>query len=194
MLKNDKWIIEQAQKGMITPFEPSLIRQIEDTKAISYGSSSYGYDLRLSENDFKTFYKAQSTEINPKNLDLAQACITEQLYTDDFGSYFYLPPLSYALGVSKEKLSMPPNVTAITYGKSTYARSGIIANVTPIEAGWEGYLTIGLFNANKAKARLYANEGIIQILFLEGAPCRTTYSDRQGKYQGQAQTITGPKV
>lgn len=193
MIKNDRWIIEQAKLGMIDPFESSLVRQVEDRRVISYGLSSYGYDLRLSSTDFRIFRHIPGTVINPKrfNPDNLEPI---SLQTDEDGSFFIIPANSYALGVSLERLRVPPNITVICIGKSTMARCGIIANLTPVEASWEGYLTLEFSNASSADCRIYANEGVVQLLFLEGEPCQTTYADRYGKYQDQPQTVTLARV
>ena len=193
MIKNDTWIEKQAAHGMITPFEDRLIRSVENNRIISYGMSSYGYDIRLSGNEFKTFKRIPGTIINPKNFDSHNLESVNLNYCTS-GEYFILPAHSYALGVSLEKLKIPSNITVICIGKSTYARCGIIANLTPAEAGWEGYLTIEISNSSSADCRIYANEGIVQLLFLEGEPCQTTYADRQGKYQNQPQKIVLSKV
>ncbi len=191
MLKNDAWI--RAQAGMIEPLTPDLERYDGVIPALSYGCSSYGYDLRLSPWDFRTFRHIPGTvmdpkNFNPKNLD------SVALQQDLHGRFFVLPAHSYALGVAMERLKMPNNVTAICVGKSTYARMGIIVNVTPAEAGWEGHLTLEFSNSSGADCRIYANEGICQLLFFEGEPCKTTYQDRKGKYQDQAELVTLPKV
>jgi len=194
MIQNDRWIIEQAHLGMISPFEESLVRHVEDRRVISYGLSSYGYDLRLSPLDFRVFRHIPGTVVDPKrfnhkNLDQVD------LHTDEDGStYFIIPANSYALGVSLERIKMCPNVTAICLGKSTLARCGIIANITPIEASWEGYITLEFSNASSADCRIYANEGVVQLLFFEGEACTTTYADRNGKYQNQQAQVTLAKV
>jgi len=178
---------------MITPYEPTCIRRIDDRPVLSYGSSSFGYDIRLSSKEFLIFKNFDGHEVNPKNfstLSLGKA----ELHTDDFGQYFVLPANSYGLGVAVEKLNMPKNVTGIAMGKSTYARCGIIANITPIEAGWEGHLTLEFSNSSKADCRIYANEGVIQILFLQGDECSVSYDARNGKYQNQSEEITLPKA
>lgn len=188
MIKNDIWITEQSNKGMIDPFVPELIRQIDDQKLISYGLSSYGYDLRLSPNDFRVFRHIPGTVVNPKNFN-PDNLDHSKLHTDNYGDYFILPAHSYGLGVALERIKIPNNVTCLFIGKSTYARVGVIANVTPGEAGWCGYLTLEFSNSSSADCRLYAGEGIIQALFLEGEPCKTTYPDRKGKYQNQSQQV-----
>ncbi|MDX1976558.1 MAG: dCTP deaminase [Pseudanabaenaceae cyanobacterium bins.68] len=193
MLKNDRWILAQAEVGMIAPFEPALVRQVEAQKVISYGLSSYGYDLRLSDHDFRVFRHIPGTVIDPKNFNPGNL-EPAPLHQDAGGTYFILPAHSYGLGVALERLAVPENVTVICIGKSTYARCGIIANLTPAEAGWRGHLTLEFSNSSSADCRIYANEGVVQLLFLEGEPCQTTYADRAGKYQDQAQTVTLAKV
>jgi dCTP deaminase len=193
MLKNDKWIIEQAKQGMIEPFEDSLIRQVEDKRVISYGLSSYGYDLRLAPTDFRVFRHIPGTVVNPKRFN-PNNLEAVPLQADGDGDFFIIPANSYALGVSLERLRIPSNITVICIGKSTMARCGIIANITPAEASWEGYLTLEFSNASSADCRIYANEGVLQLLFLEGEPCQTTYADRFGKYQGQQQFVTLARV
>ncbi|PIG90841.1 dCTP deaminase [Gloeocapsopsis sp. IPPAS B-1203] len=197
MIKNDIWISQMAQKGMIAPFEPTLIRQLqEDTLArpvISYGLSSYGYDIRLSPVEFRIFRHIPGTIIDPKNFN-PQNLEPTQLHTDSHGSYFILPAHSYGLGVALERLAVPENITVICIGKSTYARCGIIANLTPAEAAWRGHLTLEFSNSSSADCRIYASEGVVQLLFLEGEPCATSYETRKGKYQDQPQVVTLAKV
>ncbi len=194
MILNDQQITARATKGMIAPFEPQLVRLLTDgAQVLSYGLSSFGYDLRLSPNDFKVFRHIPGTVVDPKNFQ-PRNLEKVPLETDQHGSYFVLPARSYGLGVAIEKLSLPPDVTAICVGKSTYARCGIIANVTPAEAGWSGHLTLEFSNSAAADCRIYANEGIVQMLFFQGEPCTTSYHKRAGKYQGQKQKITLPKV
>ncbi len=194
MILNDTQIIERADAGMITPFEPKLIRLTENgEQVLSYGLSSFGYDLRLSPNEFKIFRHVPGTIVDPKvfktnNLE------SVALESDTNGRYFILPARSYGLGVAVEKLSLPSNTTAICVGKSTYARCGIIANVTPAEAGWSGHLTLEFSNSSAADCKIYANEGIVQMLFFQGSSCATSYKKRTGKYQDQQQQITLPKV
>jgi dCTP deaminase len=193
MIKNDIWISEMAQKGMISPFEPSLIRHIEKLPVISFGLSSFGYDIRLSPVDFRIFRHIPGTVVDPKSFNPENLEPTK-LHTDINGSYFILPAHSYGLGVALEKLEIPDNITVICIGKSTYARCGIIANVTPAEAAWRGYLTLELSNASSADCRIYANEGIVQLMFLEGEPCAINYQARQGKYQDQLDVVTLARV
>ena len=194
MILNDLQITELARCGMIQPFEPNLVRKQPDgTEVLSYGMSSFGYDLRLSCHEFKVFRHIPGTVVDPKNFQ-ARNLEKVALETDASGSYFILPARSYGLGVAVEKLSLPSNVTAICVGKSTYARCGIIANVTPAEAGWSGHLTLEFSNSSAADCRIYADEGIVQMLFFQGEPCATSYRKRTGKYQDQKQRITLPKV
>jgi len=193
MLKNDKWIIEQAEMGMIEPFEGSLVREVENRRVVSYGLSSYGYDLRLAPTDFRVFKHIPGTVVNPKRFD-PKNLESVPLQSDEDGSFFIIPANSYALGVSLERLKIPKNITVLCIGKSTMARCGIIANITPAEASWEGYLTLEFSNASSADCRIYSGEGVLQILFLEGEPCQTTYAERFGKYQDQPQVVTLAKV
>ncbi|KAB8319868.1 dCTP deaminase [Tolypothrix campylonemoides VB511288] len=199
MIKNDIWITEKAHKGMILPFEPSLIREIkisEDEslrRVISYGLSSYGYDIRLSPVEFRIFRHIPGTVVDPKNFNPHNLEPTA-LHTDANGSYFILPAHSYGLGVALENLEVPDNITVICIGKSTYARCGIIANLTPAEAAWRGHLTLEFSNSSSADCRIYANEGVVQLLFLEGEPCAISYEARQGKYQDQPEKVTLARV
>ena len=168
MLKNDIWITEQASKGMLKPFQSKLIRHLDPEQkkkaVLSYGCSSYGYDLRLSSNEFLIFRHVPGTVMNPKNFNPKNLERTP-LHNDKDGDYFILPAHSYGLGVALERMRVPENITVICLGKSTYARLGIIVNTTPAEAGWEGHLTLEFSNSSGADCRIYANEGICQILF-----------------------------
>jgi dCTP deaminase len=193
MIKNDTWIIERAKEGMIAPFEPSLVRQTDGLPVISFGLSSYGYDLRLSPAEFRIFRHIPGTVVDPKNFNPANL-EPAALHTDNDGSYFVLPAHSYGLGVALERLEVPENVTVVCIGKSTYARCGIIANLTPAEAGWRGYLTLEFSNSSSADCRIYASEGVVQLLFLEGAPCAVSYETRRGKYQDQPEQVTLARV
>lgn len=204
-LKNDRWIKEQAAAGMITPFVPALVRQeslapgglttqgwpLRNT--LSYGLSSYGYDLRLSAKEFLIFKHVPGTVMNPKRFNPANLEPAEPLRDED-GEFFILPAHSYGLGVAFEHIKIPPTITAVCLGKSTYARLGIIVNMTPAEAGWEGHLTLEFSNSGGADCRIYAMEGVCQMLFLEGEPCETTYGDRAGKYQNQPERVTLARV
>ncbi|PSO54242.1 MAG: dCTP deaminase [Cyanobacteria bacterium QH_8_48_120] len=193
MIKNDTWITQMAAKGMISPFEPEQIRRADNVPVISYGLSSFGYDIRLSSAEFRIFRHIPGTVVDPKNFNSENLELT-RLHTDNNGSYFILPAHSYGLGVALERLEIPDNITVICIGKSTYARCGIIANITPAEAAWRGYLTLELSNSSSTDCRIYANEGIVQLMFLEGEPCATTYQARQGKYQEQPQIVTLARI
>jgi dCTP deaminase len=193
VLKNDIWIDKMAQKGMISPFEPQLIRNLGNVPALSFGLSSFGYDIRLSPVEFRIFRHIPGTVVDPKNFNRDNLELTK-LYTGSSGDYFILPAHSYGLGVCLEKLELPSNITVICLGKSTYARCGIVANVTPAEAGWRGHLTLEFSNSSSADCRIYANEGIVQLLFLEGEPCAVDYETRKGKYQNQPQVVTLARI
>ena len=187
-----------AEKGMIYPFQPSLIRHKADPNSpfhpvISYGLSSYGYDIRLSSVEFRIFRHIPGTVVDPKNFNPHNLEPT-QLHTDGNGSYFILPAHSYGLGVALERLEVPENITVVCIGKSTYARCGIIANLTPAEAAWRGHLTLEFSNSSSADCRIYANEGVVQLLFLEGEPCAISYEARRGKYQDQLEVVTLPRI
>ena len=188
-----------AAKGMIAPFEPRLIREIKPDPAsplrpvISYGLSSYGYDIRLSPAEFRIFRHIPGTVVDPKQFNPENLEPT-QLHSDSNGSYFVLPAHSYGLGVALERLEVPENVTVICIGKSTYARIGLIANLTPAEAGWRGHLTLEFSNSSSADCRIYANEGVVQLLFLEGEKCAVSYEARRGKYQDQSEIVTLARV
>ncbi|MBT9311241.1 dCTP deaminase [Leptothoe kymatousa] len=197
MIKNDVWIRDMATQGMIAPFESELVRRMDlngaNVPVISYGLSSFGYDIRLSPKEFRIFRHIPGTVIDPKNFN-PDNLETTQLRSDEHGSYFILPAHSYGLGVALERLAIPDNITTICIGKSTYARCGIIANLTPAEAGWRGYLTLEFSNSSSADCRIYASEGVVQLLFLEGDPCQVSYETRQGKYQDQAEMVTLARV
>jgi dCTP deaminase len=193
MIKNDSWIKQQAVSGMITPFQGSLVRRINDLPVISYGLSSFGYDLRLSPQDFRIFRHVPGTVIDPKNFN-PKNLEPAELHQDKYGEFFILPGHSYGLGVALEHLAVPANVTVQCIGKSSYARAGIIANLTPAEAGWRGHLTLEFSNSSPADARLYANEGCVQLLFFEGEACEVSYETRKGKYQDQPQQVVTSRV
>lgn len=182
-----------AAQGMISPFETQLMRRVEDLPVISYGLSSYGYDIRLSPQEFRIFRHIPGTVVDPKNFN-PDNLEPVTLHEDDNGKYFILPAHSYGLGVALEKLSIPDNITVLCIGKSTYARCGIIANLTPAEAGWRGHLTLEFSNSSSADCRIYANEGVVQLLFLEGETCEVSYQQRQGKYQDQPETVIVSRV
>jgi len=193
MLKNDVWITEMAHQGMISPFEPRLVRYLEGLPVISYGLSSYGYDVRLSPLEFRVFRHIPGTVVDPKNFN-QDNLEPVQLHTDANGSYFILPAHSYGLGVALERLEVPEDISVLCIGKSTYARVGLIANLTPAEAGWRGHLTLEFSNSSSADCRIYANEGVVQLLFLSGNPCSVSYEKRRGKYQDQPETVVFSKV
>lgn len=196
MLKNDSWILSS---GVVSPCEKKLIRGWDMGEGagclpvLSYGLSSFGYDIRLSPDDFRIFRHQPGQVINPKEFNPS---FLEQgrLQTDVYGQYFVLPGHSYGLGVALERLEVPENVTVVCLGKSTYARCGLIVNMTPAEAGWRGHLTLEFSNASSADCRVYANEGIAQLLFFEGEHCQVSYEDRKGKYQDQPHGVTLPLV
>ena len=187
-IKSDKWIKKMAdQFEMISPFEPAQIRVGEDNrKLISYGTSSYGYDVRCS-NEFKVFTNINSATVDPKKFD-------EKSFVDIKNDVCVIPPNSFALASTSEYFKIPRNVLTICLGKSTYARCGIIVNVTPLEPEWEGHVTLEFSNTTSLPAKIYANEGVAQMLFLESdEECETSYKDRGGKYQGQT-GVTLPKA
>lgn len=167
---------------MISPF----VEKLEGEGIVSYGLSSYGYDIRVS-NEFKIFTNINATVVDPKDFDSANV-------VDFVGDVCIVPPNSFALARTIEYFKMPRNVLAICVGKSTYARCGIIVNVTPFEPEFEGHITIEISNTTPLPAKIYANEGIAQVIFLEGdEQCETTYKDRRGKYQAQT-GITLPRI
>jgi len=186
-IKSDSWIKRMSHSAnLISPFEEKLVRAVDDRKIISCGLSSYGYDCRLARDEFKVFSPVTGTEIDPKNFDPNSLLDVPIRRAEDGSDYWLLPPHSYALGVTIERFQIPRNVTALAIGKSTYARCGLIANTTPLEANWCGRLVVELYNAANLPVRLYAEEGFIQILFFESdEECETSYSDRGGKYQDQ---------
>lgn len=178
-IKSDKWIRQMAAgHDMISPFEPRQVRQGEQGKIISYGTSSYGYDIRCSS-EFKVFTNINSAVVDPKQF-------TPQSFVDVHADVCIIPPNSFALARSVEYFRIPRNVLVVCLGKSTYARCGIIVNVTPLEPEWEGHITLEFSNTTPLPAKIYANEGVAQLLFLESDEvCETSYKDRGGKYQGQ---------
>ena len=164
---------------LIEPFEAGQIRKDEkENRLISYGTSSYGYDVRCS-NEFKVFTNIHSATVDPKNFD-------ENSFVDVVADVCVIPPNSFALASTIEYFKIPRNVLTICLGKSTYARCGIIVNVTPLEPEWEGHVTLEFSNTTSLPAKIYANEGVAQMLFLESdEECEVSYKDRGGKYQGQ---------
>lgn len=186
-IKSDRWIREMAEKkGMIEPFEPGQVRQKGGEKLISYGTSSYGYDVRCSR-EFKVFTNINSATVDPKNFD-------EGSFVHVESDVCVIPPNSFALAATVEYFRIPRNVLTVCLGKSTYARCGIIVNVTPLEPEWEGHVTLEFSNTTTLPAKIYANEGVAQMLFFESDEvCETSYADRGGKYQGQ-RGVTLPKA
>lgn len=184
----DWQIVEYVRKHqMIDPFEPGQVRQSPDgRKLVSYGTSSYGYDIRCAP-EFKVFTNIYSTVVDPKAFD-------PKSFVDIESDVCIIPPNSFALARTLEYFRIPRNVLTICLGKSTYARCGIIVNVTPLEPEWEGYVTLEFSNTTPLPAKIYAGEGCAQVLFFEGsAVCQTSYKDRGGKYQGQV-GVTLPKA
>jgi dCTP deaminase len=186
-IKSDKWIRRMAeQTGMIEPFEPNQVKEVNGHKIVSYGTSSYGYDIRCSR-EFKLFTNINSTIVDPKNFDPNSFVQVE-------ADYCVIPPNSFALARTVEYFRIPRNVLTVCLGKSTYARCGIIVNVTPFEPEWEGYVTLEFSNTTPLPAKIYANEGVAQVLFFESDEvCEISYKDRGGKYQGQV-GVTLPKI
>jgi dCTP deaminase len=187
-IKEDTWICHMAQEyGMIEPFIKEQVRVSETgNKIVSYGLSSYGYDLRVSE-EFKVFTNVYNSIVDPKNF-------TEDAFIDICAKECIIPPNSFALARSIEYFRIPRNILTICLGKSTYARCGIIVNVTPFEPEWEGYVTLEISNTTPLPAKIYANEGIAQVIFFEAQRvCAISYADKKGKYQKQ-RGITVPIV
>jgi len=182
-IKSDKWIKRMAREHqMIVPFEEGQVRK----GVISYGLSSYGYDIRVA-NAFKIFTNVNSTTVDPKNFD-------EQSFVDFKGDVCIIPPNSFALARTVEYFRIPRTVLTICLGKSTYARCGLIVNVTPFEPEWEGFATLEISNTTPLPAKIYANEGIAQVIFFESdEPCEVSYADKKGKYQAQ-RDITLPRI
>src|ERR671921_1866501 len=173
-IKSDRWIRKMAQEHrMIEPFVDGQVRE----GAISYGVSSYGYDMRVAP-EFRIFTNVLSVIVDPKHFDARS-------FVEFDGDVCIVPPNSFALARSVEYFRIPRNVLTVTVGKSTYARCGIITNVTPFEPEWEGYVTLEISNTTPLPAKIYANEGIAQVLFFQGNEPEISYADRQGKYQGQ---------
>jgi len=182
-IKSDKWIRRMAiQHRMIDPFSEDQVRD----GVISYGVSSYGYDIRVAD-DFKIFTNINSTIVDPKRFD-------QQSFVDFKGDVCIIPPNSFVLARTVEYFRIPRSILTICVGKSTYARCGIIVNVTPFEPEWEGTATLEISNTTPLPAKIYANEGIAQVVFFEGdETCETSYADKKGKYQAQRE-ITLPKI
>ena len=182
-IKPDTWITRMAREhNMIEPFVDDQVRQ----GVISYGVSSYGYDVRVGD-EFKVFTNVYNTVVDPKNFD-------PKSFVDIKADVCIIPPNSFALARTIEYFRIPRDILTICLGKSTYARCGIIVNVTPFEPEWEGHVTIEISNTTPLPAKIYANEGIAQVLFFQGdEPCEVSYKDKQGKYQAQ-RGVTLPKI
>ena len=182
-IKSDRWIREMAREhGMIEPYEEKQVRK----GVISYGVSSYGYDMRVAPH-FRIFTNVNSAIVDPKAFD-------DRSFVEYEGDVCIIPPNSFALATSVEYFRIPRNVLTICVGKSTYARCGIITNVTPFEPEWEGHVTLEISNTTPLPAKIYANEGISQVLFFESdEACEVSYADKQGKYQKQT-GVTLPRL
>src|SRR5579885_868406 len=185
-LKSDKWIRKMAaEHGMIEPFVDRQVKKISDKHpgVISYGLSSYGYDLRVSR-EFKVFTNVYNSIVDPKNF-------SSSAFVDIVGDTCIIPPNSFALARSVEYFRIPRNILTLCIGKSTYARCGIIVNVTPFEPEWEGYVTLEISNTTPLPAKIYANEGICQVVFfVSDEDCEVSYKDKKGKYQAQVGIVT----
>jgi dCTP deaminase len=185
-IKSDRWIRSMAAQGMIEPFESGQVRVANGSPIISFGTSSYGYDVRCAS-EFKIFTNINSTIVDPKRFDPAS-------FVDVKSDVCIIPPNSFALARTVEYLRIPRNVLTVCVGKSTYARCGIIVNVTPLEPEWEGHVTLEFSNTTPLPAKIYANEGVAQMLFLASdEACEVSYRDRGGKYQGQ-RGVTLPRT
>lgn len=186
-LQSDRWIRKMAlEHKMIEPFVDGQVREQDGNKIVSYGLSSYGYDLRVAE-EFKIFTNVNSSIVDPKQF-------SPNAFVNVFGKTCIIPPNSFALARSVEYFRIPRNVLTLCIGKSTYARCGIIVNVTPFEPEWEGYVTLEISNTTPLPAKIYAGEGLAQVLFLVSADvCEVSYADRKGKYMYQKE-ITVPSI
>ena len=186
-IKSDDWIQRMANTHkMIDPFEEGQIRENLGQKVISFGTSSYGYDIRCAR-EFKIFTNINSSIVDPKEFD-------ENNFIDVENDICIIPPNSFALARTVEYFRIPRDVLTICLGKSTYARCGIIVNVTPLEPEWEGHITLEFSNTTPLPAKIYANEGVAQVIFLQASdPCSISYADRKGKYQGQ-KGVTLPRA
>ena len=186
-IKSDRWIKRMADRhAMIEPFEAGQVKQAHGERIVSYGTSSYGYDVRCSTH-FKIFTNINSAIVDPKAFDA-------ESFVDFEGAVCMIPPNSFALASTVEYFRIPRSILTVCLGKSTYARCGIIVNVTPLEPEWEGQVTLEFSNTTPLPARIYANEGVAQMLFFESdEECEISYKDRGGKYQGQT-GVTLPKT
>jgi len=183
MIKNDKWIKKMVlDHAMIEPFEEKQVRK----GVISYGVGSYGYDVRIAD-EFKIASDERASIIDPKNFN-------PDVFIDSKGEFCIIPPNSFILGRSMEYFRIPPKVMVLCFGKSTYARCGIVANITPLEPEWEGYITMAILNTSPLPAKIYSNEGIAQLVFFEADELPSvTYKDKKGKYQAQKK-VTVAKI
>jgi dCTP deaminase len=183
-IKSDRWIKKMSlEQEMIVPFEEKQVRN----NVVSFGLSSYGYDMRIS-NQFKIFQRASNAVLDPKN-----AC--SENFIEHIGNECIIPPNSFVLARTVERFKIPRNILTLCMGKSTYARCGVLINVTPFEPEWEGYPTLQISNISGAPVKIYANEGIAQVIFLESDEiCSTSYRDKSGKYQDQKKEITMPRI
>lgn len=186
-IKSDRWIREMAENfGMIEPFAAQQMRHTDTKKVISYGVSSYGYDVRCAD-EFRVFTNINSVIVDPKDF-------SEESFVAVQNNVCIIPPNSFALARSVEYFRIPRDILTVCVGKSTYARCGIIVNVTPLEPEWEGHVTLEFSNTTPLPAKIYANEGVAQMLFLQSDErCEVSYKDRGGKYQGQ-RGVTLPKA
>ena len=186
-IKSDRWIRRMAEShAMIEPFAPEQVRMANGHRIVSYGTSSYGYDVRCA-NEFKIFTNINSTIVDPKNFDRGS-------FVDQTGDVCLIPPNSFALARTVEYFRIPRDVLTVCLGKSTYARCGIIVNVTPFEPEWEGTVTLEISNTTPLPAKIYANEGLAQVLFFQGdEPCEVSYADKKGKYLKQ-RGVTLPRI
>ena len=186
-IKADKWIrLMSEHQQMIEPFEPGQVREVNGEKIVSYGTSSYGYDVRCAD-EFKIFTNINSSVVDPKDFN-------NESFVNVKSDVCIIPPNSFALARTVEYFKIPRDVLTICLGKSTYARCGIIVNVTPLEPEWEGHVTLEFSNTTPLPAKIYANEGVAQMLFIGGDEvCEVSYGDRGGKYQGQT-GVTLPRT
>ncbi|HEY5700998.1 MAG TPA: dCTP deaminase [Gammaproteobacteria bacterium] len=186
-IKSDKWIRRMAaENGLIEPYQADQIREVNGQRVISFGTSSYGYDIRCAD-EFKIFTNINSAVVDPKNFD-------SNSFVDLKADVCIIPPNSFALARTVEYFRIPRDILTICLGKSTYARCGIIVNVTPLEPEWEGHVTLEFSNTTPLPAKVYANEGVAQVLFLQSDDvCETSYADRGGKYMRQT-GVTLPKA
>ena len=185
-IKSDRWIRRMAEQGMIEPFEAGQVRMANGGRIVSYGTSSYGYDVRCA-NEFKIFTNINSTIVDPKSFDAGS-------FVDIKADVCIIPPNSFALARTVEYFRIPRSVLTICLGKSTYARCGIIVNVTPLEPEWEGTATLEISNTTPLPAKIYANEGIAQVLFFESdEECEISYGEKKGKYMSQLE-VTLPRI